>query len=92
MEVKYPFKCAIGLKIMTHLDTDHNNKRGCYGDRECLLIRDLGTVVAYGGYEGSVRYEEKNERGADAVQCAREELSLVEKLVELTRSVQVWIA
>lgn len=91
MNVNYPFKRAIDLKITTHLDTDHNDQRGCYGDSKCLLIRDLGAVVAYSGHEGSVRDEEKNERGADPMQRTREKLSLVEKLVELTRSVQVWI-
>lgn len=77
---------------LAHLYTDHNDQRGCYGDGESLLIRDLCAVIPHSDHEGPIWDEEEDKRGADPLQCTGEELSLVEELVKLPRSVQVWIA
>ena len=71
-----------------HLHTDHNDQRGCYGDGEGLLVRDVRAVVANGREAQYVRHEEEDKRGEDTVQGAGEELALVEEQVELPGPVQ----
>ena len=76
---------------MTHLQIDHNDQDGCYGETKALYVVSIHAIGMNAHEHGAVRNEEEDQRAGDAVDYAQHELFPIEQLSFLTSYVQGWI-
>lgn len=76
---------------LSHLYTDHNDQGGCRGDRKGLVVGEGLSGALSGVGQDSTGDKKQHHWRVDALSDADEELSLVEKEVELPGLVQFGI-